>query len=372
MTTVAVFGAGNIGRGLIGWLFGKSGWEVVFVDISPELVEALNQAGSYPVTEVGRETTTVIIPDVRAVNPIVDSDQAVQAVSSADLICTAVGTEGLEKVAPVIAAALARPDSRVRNVLACENADPNTARLQAHVSKQLGYLPEEVGFPETLVDRLIPGPAVGAGLAVQVESRFDFKIAAEDWSGYPPQVEGFELVANLELHRRKKLWLVNGLHAGAAFLGLHAGHDTIAQAVSDPDIRPKLEEMVGTMAEVLAERLGEPDPSRLVEYGHFNLDRFGSSTLVDPVRRVARNPLRKLGPQERLLGPAREAARRGLPVEALCDAIVAGLTLQDDRVPGGDELKAALESRGWKSVVGLGIEDDRLLAALDTRMRKLP
>jgi len=369
MTFVAIFGAGNIGRGLIGWLFGKSGWEVVFVDISSDLVEALNRQGSYPVTEVGRETTTVIIPNVSAVNPISDPGPAVQAVASADLICTAVGTEGLEKVAPVIASALAHPGCRVRNVLACENADPNTGLLQAHVSKALGYLPEDVGFPETLVDRLIPGPAEGSGLAVQVESRFDFKIALEDWSGEPPRVEGFELVANLELHRQKKLWLVNGLHAAAAFLGLQAGHDTIAQAVSDPEIRPKLEEIVETMAEVLAERLGEPDRSGLVGYGRSNLDRFGSSALVDPVRRVARHPLRKLGPEERLLGPAREAARRDLPIDALCDAIVAGLTLQDEGVPGLGELREALDSRGWKSVVGLGTEDDPLLSALDKQIR---
>ena len=59
---VTVFGAGNIGRGLIGWLFGRAGWEVVFVDISAELVDLLNSEGSYGVVEVGhggRTTETI-------------------------------------------------------------------------------------------------------------------------------------------------------------------------------------------------------------------------------------------------------------------------------------------------------------------------
>ena len=364
---VTVFGAGNIGRGLIGWLFGRAGWEVVFVDISPELVGALNNEGSYRVVEVGHGgRSTETIGRVSAVSGT-DTDRAVDATASADLVCTAVGAGALGKVAPVIAAALRQDGSRVGNVLACENADPNTALLRDHISGASGAVPAGVGFPETMVDRLVPG-STGEGLTVEVESAFDFKIAEEAWVGEPPGVEGFELVPDLVLHRKKKLWLVNGLHAGAAFLGLAAGHDSIAEAVSDPAIRTRLDEMVGTMAGVLAAEFGHRSDAELSGYGRSNLERFAGGALTDPVRRVARNPLLKLGPDERLVGPAREAARMGLPTGALCDAIVAGLSLDDPGVPGIDKLLDALAGGGWQSVVSLDPADGPLLRMLEQRI----
>ena len=364
---VTVFGAGNIGRGLIGWLFGRAGWEVVFVDISRELVDLLNSERSYRVVEVGHgRRMTETIGRVSAVIGT-DTDRAVNATASADLVCTAVGAGALGKVAPVIAAALNRDGSRVGNVLACENADPNTAQLRDHISGVSGAVPSGVGFPETMVDRLVPG-STGEGLTVEVESAFDFKIAEEAWVGEPPRVEGFELVPDLLLHRKKKLWLVNGLHAAAAFLGLAAGHDTIAEAVSDPSIRTRLDEMVRTMAGALAPEFGHRDDAELAGYGRSNLERFAGGALTDPVRRVARNPLRKLGPDERLVGPAREAARMDLPTGALCEAIVAGLSLDDSGVPGIEELLAALAGGGWQSVVSLGPEDRPLLSMLRERI----
>ncbi|MDE0170577.1 MAG: mannitol-1-phosphate 5-dehydrogenase [bacterium] len=362
---VVVFGAGNIGRGLLGWLFGRAGWEVVFVDVAPALVELLNRRRSYRVIVVGDAgRSSELIEGVSGVDGT-DTERATAATASAELVCTAVGAGILGRVAPTIAAALRRSDSRVRNVLACENADPNTALLKQHVETRMGGAPG-VGFPETLVDRMVPGSA-SDDLSVEVEARFEFKVAGDAWIGLHPGVAGLELVDDLDLHRTRKLWLVNGLHAASAFLGLQSGHETIAQAVSDPRIRSRLEEMLVTMAAVLASRSGEWSAGDLADYGRSNLERFANTALVDPVRRVARNPLIKLGPGERLVGPAREAARRGLPVGALCDAIAAGLTLSDNRVDGVDDLVLALDAGGWQSVLGPDLDGD-LTEMLRSRM----
>ncbi|MCY4368850.1 MAG: mannitol-1-phosphate 5-dehydrogenase [bacterium] len=369
MTTrrAVVFGAGNIGRGLLGWLFARSGWEVVFLDVSPQVVDLLNRNGSYPVIEVGSDgRSTRTITGVSAVDAG-ETEQAITATASAELVCTAVGAGVLGRVAPTIATALRREDSRIRNVLACENADPNTALLRQHIESLAGGVPQSVGFPETLVDRMVPGSA-GGGLSLEVESRFEFKVARGDWMGVDPGIAGFELVPDLRLHRMRKLWLVNGLHAAAAFLGLEAGHETVAQSVSDPSIHARLEEIAETMAEVLASQVDDWQLEELVAYGRSNLDRFAGTALVDPIRRVARNPLLKLGPDERLVGPARAAARRGLPTEALCEAITAGLALTDDRVAGMAELHDALDAGGWLSVVGLGDADAPLIGNLRARM----
>jgi mannitol-1-phosphate/altronate dehydrogenase len=54
MSGVAVhFGAGNIGRGFVGLLLHRAGYEVVFVDVVDALIDGLNRAPSYLVKEVG-------------------------------------------------------------------------------------------------------------------------------------------------------------------------------------------------------------------------------------------------------------------------------------------------------------------------------
>ena len=372
MTTrprAAIFGAGAIGRGLVGWLFGRAGWRIVFVDISPDLVDLLNRRGSYRVIPAGRSERAIdLITGVQAVNGA-DTARAAAVAASSHLVCTAVGPGALRHLAPTLAAALARKDCRIGNVIACENSDPNTGLLRSHVVSVASGPPRGVGFPETLVDRVAPGGDPG-GLDVEVESRFEFKVAADGWRGEPPEVAGLELVDDLAIHRSRKLWLVNGLHAAAAFLGSHAGHDTIAEAVSDLSIRAQLEEMVETMAAVLRSESRRWDSRQLAAYGHSNLERFASPALVDPIRRVARHPLRKLGPGERLVGPARRAARLGLPAGALCDAIAAGLTLTDRQIPGVPELIGVSGAEGWRSVVGLTDPDERLIGMLQDRVER--
>lgn len=367
---VAVFGAGNIGRGLLGWLYGRAGWDVIFVDVFPQLVDQINREGEYRVIQVGADgRSTQLIRGVSAVDGT--SAQAVTASASAELVCTAVGAGILNRVAPTIAEALSSGDSRIRNVIACENADPNSALLLQHVQSLLGVTPAGVGFPETLVDRMVPGNT-GDGLEVEVEERFDFKVAREDWVGEDPGVSGMELVGNLNLYRKRKLWLVNGLHAGAAFLGLQAGHQTVAEAVSDPLIRVRLEQMTVTMAAVLSAQLEEWSQAELIEYGQFNLHRFENTTLVDPIRRVARNPLQKLGPTERLVGPAREAVHRGISADALCDAIAAGLSMEDQQVVGVADLRLKIQTEGWRPVLGLGDKDRTLLKMVEKRLSNPP
>jgi mannitol-1-phosphate 5-dehydrogenase len=39
MRKAVMYGAGNIGRGFIGKVFSEAGYEVVFIDVVPEVVE---------------------------------------------------------------------------------------------------------------------------------------------------------------------------------------------------------------------------------------------------------------------------------------------------------------------------------------------
>ena len=90
MRTAVQFGAGNIGRGFIAQLFSESGLETVFIDVVPEIIQALNDRRSYTIYIVGPEPSEVTVKNVRAIDGS-DPAAVAEAVSSAEIVSTAVG-----------------------------------------------------------------------------------------------------------------------------------------------------------------------------------------------------------------------------------------------------------------------------------------
>ena len=92
MSGVAVhFGAGNIGRGFVGLILHRVGYQVVFADVVDELIDALNATPSYRVREVGLESAEEVVDNYRAVNSRRDEQAVVAEIAAADIVTTAVG-----------------------------------------------------------------------------------------------------------------------------------------------------------------------------------------------------------------------------------------------------------------------------------------
>ena len=55
------FGGGNIGRGFIGEVLSQNGFDIIFVDVNTEIINALNTFGSYKIelAAAGKEQITV-------------------------------------------------------------------------------------------------------------------------------------------------------------------------------------------------------------------------------------------------------------------------------------------------------------------------
>ena len=69
MTKIAVqFGAGNIGRGFIGVLLAQAGYDLVFVDVVDDVVNAINQQGQYTIKEIiGGQDQAITVQNVKAI-----------------------------------------------------------------------------------------------------------------------------------------------------------------------------------------------------------------------------------------------------------------------------------------------------------------
>ena len=99
---------------------------------------------------------------------------------------------------------------------------------------------------------------------------------------------------------RDKRFVFGAGHALCAYLGLRRGHRFIHEAVRDPLLLPLIMSSLDESRAVLGD-VGV-DASGTIEA---ILDRYANSGLGDPLQRVARDPMRKLGPEGPLVGPAR-------------------------------------------------------------------
>jgi mannitol-1-phosphate 5-dehydrogenase len=302
---VVIIGPGKVGCGHLTPLFADAGWEVVLAARTSETAERIHRAGSFRVRVAGDGARRV--SGFRVV--VSGSPKFERAVAGADLVCTAVGVGRVLDTAPALARGLAArgPESPV-DVWVVENED-RAFDLETAVRRQAA------GADLSL-------PPVGFAGAVE-----EAAIAHGDWRepGHPefvsdevrrlevdaprlvrplPRLPGVAGVPNYLAPLQEKLFVFNAGHALCAYLGALRGHRTVDEAVRDPVLRRLV---VGCLTESrkavlrLHRSLGEDICGPVVGV----LRRFENSALDDPIRRVARDPIRKLRAGDRLLGPAR-------------------------------------------------------------------
>lgn len=375
------FGAGNIGRGFVGLLLHKAGFEVVFADVNAELIDALSRATSYRVHEVGFGARDWIVTNFRAVNSAENESQVVAEIAEADIVTTAVGPNVLRFVAPLIARAIEARAVHARPlvVMACENAINATSILRDHVAGALANPrdAERAIFANTAVDRIVPSQSASDGLTVTVEAFFEWAIEATPFGTERPTIPDAHFVQDLSPFIERKLFTVNTGHAATAYFGRLAGVESIAAALGNADINSRVRAVLGETSELLIAK-HHFDVTAHADYVETILRRFANTELDDSVLRVGREPLRKLSRNERFIAPAAELAERGIQPRALLAAIAAALRFDGDPISDGETLRAALGSSSAEgfisSVMGLDSQHplfDLVLPVVRARMSEL-
>jgi mannitol-1-phosphate 5-dehydrogenase len=350
MTGVAVhFGAGNIGRGFVGLILHRAGYEVVFVDVVDALIDALNSTPSFLVKEVGQESAERRVDNYRAINSRSDEPAAIVEIASADIVTTAVGPTVLKFVAPVIVAGLRqRPDGAAPlAVMACENAINATDALAGHMRSAVPEaewpaVAARAVFANTAVDRIVPAQSQD-GLDVTVETYFEWAIERPPFGGNEPSIPDATWVDDLAPYIERKLFTVNTGHATTAYHGFARGIEKLSDALADEVVRAAVEGVLAETKQLLVAKHGFPDEAQQA-YVDKILQRFANPYLPDTVDRVGRQPLRKLSRSERLIGPAAELAERGIRPRHLLATVEAALSFDVPEDPESVELQQLLRT----------------------------
>lgn len=344
------FGAGNIGRGFIGALFSQSGYHVVFVDIADQIIDQLNKEKQYQVKLATDEQEMMTIKNVSGLNNLKQEKEVVKAIKEATFLTTAIGPNILPRIAPLIAKGLAQrveENNETLYVIACENQISATDLLKGYIMEHLDEATKDqilakVAFLNSAVDRIVPIQNNQGSLDVLVEPYHEWVV---ETTKEIPHVEGMKIVPELAPFIERKLFTVNTGHAVIAYLGYLKNKETIDDTLRDEEIEKQVK---ATLNETGAYLIKEYNLDQEEHHKYIDkiIQRFQNAHLHDGVTRVGRSPIRKLGPEDRLVRPALQAQKAGLSYTYLAKAIAAALLFDYQKDEEAVKLQGMIKEHG--------------------------
>ena len=368
------FGAGNIGRGFIGEILFENNFEITFVDVNETIINALNERHAYEIEIAEEGQRHIAVSGVRGINNRLHPESVVEALSTADLVTTAIGPNILPFIANLIAQGIeARRqagNTQPLDVLACENMIGGSAFLFEEVKKHLSeeeltFTETFIGFPNAAVDRIVPAQSHDDPLFVVVEPFNEWVVETKGMKRPELRLNGVHYEENLEPFIERKLFSVNSGHATSAYTGAHFGASTILEALQNPIVKTKVESVLEEIRSLLIAKWGF-DEQALVDYHKIILSRFENPFIVDDIARVARTPIRKLGFDERFIRPIRELRERGLSYKNLLATVSYIFSYHDENDEQSVELQRLLQEKSLTEVVEqvTGLTDHDLIAEI--------
>lgn len=198
-------------------------------------------------------------------------------------------------------------------VLSCDNILQNGAVARAStvatarlVDEGLAtWIDAHVDFPSTMVDRITPGATDAQRLIVTerldmydaapvVAEPYEQWVLEDDFRAGRPALEtvGAVFTTDIAAYEEMKLRLLNGGHQVLAYAGLVRGYVFAHQAMSDAEVRARLERYWHALA---LPALTLPPGVVGAEYLDALVDRFSNSAIADTLERLATDSAVRMG-----------------------------------------------------------------------------
>ena len=284
MSKITVIGAGKTGRGFIGRLLAESNAEFSFIDKDEKLIDNLNK-GSFKVSFFGNVRESMVVSGYKAYT----WDNA--DLSDTELILVSVGGTNLKDVGENLKKRL-NPDKKYY-IITCENYSNPAGSLKEAIGMDNVLVSEATVFCTTIEDQEID---------ISSENYPYLQCNAELLKGYVPSVKSIKPVDKFGNFLTRKLFTYNAASCIIAYLGWYKGYTDYAKAANDPDVLALLDKNYEITNKVLCKEFGYDEKDQ-AEFALLSRNKFTDKTIADTVARNAREPQRKLGASERIIGP---------------------------------------------------------------------
>ncbi|WP_375422990.1 mannitol dehydrogenase family protein [uncultured Friedmanniella sp.] len=278
-------------------------------------------------------------------------------------------------------------------VLSCDNLPENGPVTHSVVTDLAvlldptlrDWIEQYVDFATSMVDRITPAATDDDRALVERETGYEdaSPVTTEPFSEWVvsgtfpagrPRWEdaGVQLVDNVTPYEQRKLWLLNGAHSMLAYAGSIRGHETIDEAIADPDCRSWVEAFWTEATRHLSFPAGQ-----VTAYREALLERFANPRTRDQLARIAADGSSKL-PVRTLPTLRAERAAGRMPLGCATTVAAWVLHLRGRGAPVRDpgaapvleaanvpDLPAAVAAVLDSWAPGLGADEDLVATVLD-------
>ena len=362
-----ILGAGKIARGFIGHLLYLSEIPFTFVEKFDGLVDLINERGQYTVNILGNSDKNCVVKGAKAIS-FSDVEAVTDAIAEADAVFTSVGGKNLGDLVPLLTKGIEKKALKGGNlnVVTCENWKLPATILRNGVEETISeeakaYLAEHVGMTEAVIMR--SGIESSAELLAQdplivnVQDFWELPVDASRIVGELPPIMGLKLIPEFTGFLERKFYTYNAANGTTSFIGALLGHVHIADAAHDERILPILEGVYQETAQALSKKHNFPLDEQLA-FTLTSKKKLQDYTIVDFIERNARDPIRKLGKDDRLVGSARLVQEYGIRPDNLCIAIAAAIHYVSPGDPFAEELVRLRKEEGIDYIIKNVCEQD--------------
>lgn len=321
MSKVAIIGAGKTGRGFLARLLREEQQEICFIDKNRDLVDQLNKEKEFQIHFFGNKREVFRIDHYQAFtweNVRLDD---------IELFLVAVGGQNLPEVGKELRKVLNK--EKHYYMITCENASHPSLTLKEAIGREHVSVSEGTVFCTTIEEE---------GLDIYSENYPYLQCDAQLLDGYVPEAKTIRPISDFSNFLTRKLYTYNAASCVIAYLGWLKGYRNYGDAANDEEILKMLDQNYAATNRVLCKEFGY-DMADQEEFAALSKAKFCDRTIVDTVARNARDPQRKLGPNERIIGPIRLLYKYGEDASVLEQTAAAALLYDNEEEPTWNKIK---------------------------------
>ncbi|WP_040977857.1 mannitol dehydrogenase [Oceanobacillus jeddahense] len=369
MSQVLIVGAGRLGKGFLGETFFNAGWKIGFLDNDPRVTEELQRTGTFTVKV--HSADDIINNTISGYNVFDcdDNHSCMDFFLNTDVVCLPLYPSDFEEaasyLAPCFEEQMKKDPTKKMTLICLTNKNHIIEKIKGYFLNNLSseaakaWFKENVAFRDSIVRRSTDAPTnystdlvTTAVASLLIQSPVYNPIDDVQW---------LELRDNIEMLKDIKVFTINGPHAATAYMGYLRGMKTIPEASADPIVGNKVNEI----HDLIVKAVMEEYPITREELKDLEYLPKAKNEIPDSIRRVAYDPIRKLGKQDRLIGTALLCQKHGIDFEPLAYAIACAFSYDDPSDLNAVKLQKEIQENGLASTVTkvTGLPQDHPIAA---------
>lgn len=378
---ILIIGAGNIGKGVVGMIYARAGYQLHFYDLAYDRLAEMKSQGYYTVWESGDgESTSTEIRNFDLVQN--DENGLVAALIHHTVAACSVYEGAFKSIGEHIAQAV---EGRIRqniykplNILLCVNSLNAPEIFASYIkaalrgNEQGEYFRQYIGICQVMVlSAALPTAGISEDkFQVTVTKDPHLEIDGVAYKGEKPVVAAVTYVENAEARIYRKVYVGNMRHCMAAYMGSFKGYQYIDESQHDPEIRFSIQNAFKE-AHSAINRKYQLDPLEDIQWVKY-MDEKLDAHVKDDISRVTANSEKKLGFNERFVGPAKLCMEGGILPYSLAKGIAYGLAyLVENDEKYKDYLKNFSLDDLIKTVCGINESDWVLFSLIKEQCKEI-